>query len=412
MKKFIFILFFAFILILSYGISSCGTLEAVVQAPNVTFNSVNIAGIGLHGVDLIARINVENPNSFNIPFPEVNWHMFINENSFVRGIINEGTNLRSRRTVTVDLPISVSYAGLFNSFVSLFGSPEVGYKIALDIRFPLPVINDLTYNLEFDGNLPLLQIPRLSSPTFGTGRMDFTSIEQNWVINIENPNNFPIPIPEYNWQYEVNGTPVISGRINQGGELSANSQTPVNFIAALRYTDIISAIGSLGNAPELRSLMKLDTILPFDLPEGAVSSFQFPASIPILHPPTPSLRGINIRNMALQNLEFIVNWEIENRNSFPMNISDFTYNLSLNGSEWVRGVVNSVPQIRPNSSVIIPVDLNITSVNTITQIIDILNRGATVNYSSDVNFYMSGAAGLGTSRWPFNLAGITRLTRL
>ena len=411
MKKIIFILTLTLSLIFCYGIISCSTLDRAVQAPNVSFNSVDIAGIGLHGVDLIARINVENPNPFNIPFPEINWHMFINDNSFVSGIINQGTNLRSRRTVTVDLPISISYSGFFNSFASLFGSPEVGYKVALDIRFPIPIINDLTYSLEFDGSLPLLQIPRVSAPSFDTGRIDFTGIEQNWILNITNPNNFPIPIPEYNWQYEVNGTPVISGRINQSGDISANSQTPLNFTVNVRYTDIISAVGSLGTSPELRSLMKMDTILPFELPQGVSSSFQFPASIPIMHPPSLSLRGINIRNMALQNLEFIINWEIVNRNSFPMNISDFNYNLSVNNAEWARGVINNVPQIRPNSSVVIPVDLTITSVNMISQIIDILNRGSTVNYTSDVNFNMSGAD-LGTSRWPFNLAGVTRLTRL
>ena len=413
MKKIIFVLSVSlFLLFLCFGLSSCSTLDGVVQAPNVTFNSVNIAGIGLQGVDLIVRINVENPNAFNIPFPEVNWHMFINDNSFVRGMINEGTNLRGRRTVTVDLPISVSYSGFFNSFASLFGSSEVGYKVALDLRFPLPVINDLTYNLEFEGILPLLQIPRLSAPSFRTGRMDFTGIEQIWAINIANPNNFSIPIPEYNWQYEVNGTPVIRGKINQEGELAALSENAVNFTVNMRYADIISAIGSLGNAPELRSLMNMDTILPFDLPDGLLSPFQFPATIPILHPPALSLRGINIRNMALQNLEFIINWEIENRNSFPMSITDFNYNLSVNGSEWVRGVINNVPDVRPNSRVVIPVDLTITSVNTISQIIDILNRGSTVNYTSDVNFNMSGATGMGTSRWPYNLAGTTRLTRL
>ena len=399
------------LLFLSYGISSCSSLEGAVSAPVVTFNSVDIAGIGINGVDLIARIDVENPNAFNIPFPEVNWHVFINDNSFVRGIINEGTNLRGRRTVTVELPISVSYSGLFNSFVSLLGSSEAGYKIALDMRFPLPVISDLTYNLEFGGTIPLFQIPKISSPSFRTGRIDFNGIEQNWAVNIENPNVFPIPVPEYNWQYEVGDTPVISGRISQDSEIGALSQSAVNFNVNMRYADLISLLGSLGNASELLSMMKMNTALPFDLPDSTLGDFEFPAAIPVFHTPELSLRGINIRNMALQNLEFTVNWEVENKNSFPINISDFNYNLSVNGSRWAEGAMNNVPQVRANSSMVIPLDITITSVSLISQIIDIMNRGAGVNYTSDVDFNFSGS-GSGAIKLPFNLAGTTRLTRL
>jgi LEA14-like dessication related protein len=394
--------------------SSCESLRAVLQEPRVSLRTVDLGGISFNGVDMIARLNVENPNSFDIPFPEIDWHVFINDNSFVSGTLTNDTRLRSRRTVTVDVPFSVSYSGLFNSIASLWGASEAGYHIALGIRFPLPIISGKTYNVDFSGVIPLLQVPRIQAGSFSTGRIDFTGVEQNWIFTVENPNAFPIPLPDLNWNYAVNGVALVRGGVVGAGQIDALSETPVNIRVGVQYADILAVLGTLANSSQVSSLMKLDS--NFNLPgmeglTGFASSLEMPSILPIFHKPEISFQGISIKNMALQRFEFVVSWEIDNKNDFPLDLSNFDYNLLVNNTQWAQGILSNPPRINAKSKTVIPLELSINSVALITQIIDIVNRGSPVNFRSQGNFNVQGG-GLERTGMPFDLSGVTRLLRL
>jgi LEA14-like dessication related protein len=393
--------------------SSCETLQGLLQEPKVSLRSVDLGSISFNGVDMICRLNVENPNAFDIPFPEIEWQLFVNDNSFVSGKLSDDTKLRSRRTVTVDVPFSVSYIDLFNSIASLWGTKEAAYHIALGIRFPLPVLDEKIYNLDFSGIIPLLQIPKIQAGSFSTGKIDLSGVEQNWMFTVENPNVFPIPVPDLNWDYAVNGIALIKGGIVGTGQIAAQSETPLNIKVGVQYADILAVLGTLGNAPQMNSLMKLDSLFNIPAMEGLMSSLEMPAILPVFHKPELSLQGINIRNMALQRFDFVINWEIDNKNDFPLDLSNFDYNLMVNNTLWAQGVMANPPRVNARSKTVIPLEITISSLDLITQIIDIVNRGVAVNFSSKGNFNFQGdSPGLERMGLPFDLSGLTRLLRL
>ena len=413
MKKNINIVSMCLLLAAVFAILSCQTISSIIQEPKVSVRSVDLDKISFNGIDMICRLNVENPNAFDIPFPEIDWQLFINTNSFISGTLKNDTRLGRNRTVTVDVPFSVTYSGLYNTFTSLWDSKEAAYKIALGVRFPIALLESKTFNLDYSGSIPMLQIPKIEGFSFKTGKINLTGIEQDWTVMIDNPNIFPIPFPQFNWDYGVNNVPVLKGSLDAKGEIAALSKSPVTLKAAIQYVDLIRALGTLGNASELKSLMKMDSRLPIPALEKITQNFEIPAVIPVFHKPELSFRGINIKNMGLQKLDFIVTWEIENRNSFPLNIGTFNYDLAVNNSTWAKGVVNTPPRINPNSITIIPLDISINSLNLITQIIDIINRGASVNFKSTGNFdFIGDMPGLEKMDMPFDLSGVTKLLRL
>jgi len=283
MKKIISILLASYVLL---SFSSCQSIGSFLQEPKVSFRTVDLANINFQGVDLIARLDVENPNGFDIPFPEIDWELFINSASFVKGILNEGTSLKSRGTVTVDVPLSLTYTGLYDTFTSLLNTAEAGYKVALGVRFPLPVLDQKTYRLDFSGIIPMLQVPKLS------------------------------------------------------------------------------------------------------------------------------FEGITVKNLGLQSFTFAANWAIENKNNFPLDIGEFVYNLTVNDASWAQGAIRNAPQIKANATTFIPLELSITSLPLITQIVDIVNRGTGVNFKSQGSMsLLGGSMGLDKFDLPFDLSGVTRLVR-
>ena len=392
--------------------TSCQSLSSIVQEPHISIKSVELAGISVNGINLICHLDVENPNSFDIPFPEINWDIFINTHAFLSGVIKDGGRLRSRRTTTVDVPLSISYAGLYNSFASLWETHEAAYNLALGLRFPLPILEEKIYNMNFAGNIPMFQIPKVHLGNLGTGKIDFIGIEQEWVINIENPNAFPIPIPQYKWEYEVNNVPVLSGVIGGAGMLAASSQSPLNIKVGVVYADLLRALGTLGNSSELASMMKLNAPLPIPSLENMEVDYALPGILPVFHKPELSFQGINIRSTALLSWVLVANWEIDNKNDFGLDISNFSYNLSLNNSPLVNGTLPNTPRINAKSKTVIPVEITLNSATLIQQMINIVNAGGGANFTSRGNFEVKGDyPGMDSLGLPFDLSGITRLVR-
>ena len=405
--------YFAGFLIFLFFISSCQSIGTIVQEPKVSVKSVDLDSIDFTGVDMICHLNVENPNVFEIPFPEIEWRLYINANSFINGTIKNNARLGGSKTITVDVPFSVTYSGLFNSFASLMNSREAAYRIELGLRFPILLLEEKTFNLDFSGNIPLLQIPKITGASFKTGRIDLTGVEQDMVFTIENPNVFPIPFPQMEWDYGVNGAAVLKGSVDARGEIAALSQSPVTVSVGVKYADLLSALGSFGQSAELQSVMNLNSHFPVPAFGDLDFNLNIPAVIPVFHKPELSFSGINIKNLALQKLDFIISWEITNPNNFSLNLGSFNYSLTVNNSQWAQGAVAPSSPLKPNSKTVIPAEITISSISLITQIIDIINRGSSVSFNSIGSFDFSGdLPGLDKMDLPFDLSGVTRLLRM
>ena len=179
--------------------TTCASLKQFFREPVVSLDSVKLATITMYGADLLCKIKIENPNPVDIPFPEISWELFINENEFIKGKILNNSSLKALGSTVVDVPLSLNYLEAFNSVKSLIGSSEAAYKIALAARLNLPVLGELVWNFEHEGVFPVLQPPRLSNPSFKIDRLDFTKAELLFAMDVENPNEFELPMPKLDY---------------------------------------------------------------------------------------------------------------------------------------------------------------------------------------------------------------------
>jgi len=156
MKKFVLSLsVLVFLAIVFSGCQSLGGLSAMVKEPVVSIRSVEVTKAGIIGVDLLCKVNVENPNAVDISFPELDWELFINGGHFVNGTIKNNNPLRAGQTTVVDVPVRLNYLDIFRVFSSIRGSAQANYKIALGLKFNLPVLGSRILHLDHQGVLPL-----------------------------------------------------------------------------------------------------------------------------------------------------------------------------------------------------------------------------------------------------------------
>jgi LEA14-like dessication related protein len=206
-----FVLFASGVIVLAFTV--CQSLRSVLKEPALSLDSVSMTGIDFNGVDLLCKINVDNPNAFDIPFPKIDWECFINDNSFIAGTIKNDSYIKSRASTIVEVPVSMTYAGMFNSIASLANSNKAGYTIKFGVTFAIPVLGDKTWNFEHKGALPLPRIPSVSFTGISVKNLSLSRLEFEAGLEIENNNSFALNINELVCNLSVNNTRWFSGSI-------------------------------------------------------------------------------------------------------------------------------------------------------------------------------------------------------
>jgi LEA14-like dessication related protein len=256
------------------ALTTCQHLpSAIMQEPVVSLYSVDLTSININGVQLLCKVQIENPNGFDIPFPETDWELFINAYSFISGTIRNDERIRARSTTIVEIPVNLGYLDIFNSFASLIGNLQFDFKTAFAVKFSLPVLGERVLNLEYEGTIPLPQLPRITMPTKRVGNINATRAEIIVTMNVENPNMFPIPSPRIIYDFQLNRNSFIRGNVENDEPLAASATTPVNFLMVVTYADLFRSFASLLLAREATSLLVMTC--DFNIPVLNIEPMRF-----------------------------------------------------------------------------------------------------------------------------------------
>jgi len=397
------------VIFLFLALTTCQSISSVIQQPKLSLKSVDIANINLSSIDLITHIDIENPNSFTLPTPKIDWAVAVNTNPFIQGIFSGGKSISRREKATVDLPINIPFDALYKTFSSLISNKEAAYNIALGISFPLPVLENQVFPLNFSGQIPLPQLPKLLSGSVGIAKMDFSGLTLACVANIENPNNFAIPLPKMNWDYSVSGKSILKSSNTKAGQIPASSAGAANFEINVAYADIFSVIDSLKNATEAKSNLLLGADFSMPAFDEAKNTLNIPATIPILQTPAIAFQGITRKSLG-RTMEFDLALEVDNKNNFAFNLDNFLYDFKVNNNQWAQGLISNPPKVKANGKTLIPLTVSVSSTQIVAEIVDIINRGSSINYvcSGSANF-ISDLPGLNIQNYLLNLQGSTRI---
>jgi LEA14-like dessication related protein len=221
--------------------SNCQSMNSIFKEPVVSLRSVELTGISFTGAELLCKVNVENPNNFNIIFPEIDWKFFINTNSFISGVLKNNEPIKSRRTTVVDIPVSVNYVDVFNTFASLRGSKSVDYKIALDVKIAFADLINKVWHLEHDGNFPVLQIPAVSFRGIDVKNISLTRLDFELNLEIENKNIFAMTVNRLSYVLAINNSQWSNGNV-QNIKIAADGKAVVPISFSINSLNMISEI--------------------------------------------------------------------------------------------------------------------------------------------------------------------------
>jgi len=262
------------------AVIACKTVKPSFQEPVISFHSATIPDITIHNAQILCKIQIQNPNPYEIPFPHTNWKLFINEKSYRDGDVKVDGKIKARSTVFMDVPVKVEYLHFFKTFKPLIGSKQASYKIALAVKYS-PDFGEKVWNFDNSGDLPLLQLPSVSYPNMVIESADYSKAQIMVTINVENPNAFEIPPPRIFYDYQLNKKSFIKGNIEGETPLAPSSVTPVKFRLVVNYADLYRTFSAFSFSRETAVLLVLTCDFGIPAFPGEYSRFEIPGSFPV-----------------------------------------------------------------------------------------------------------------------------------
>ncbi|MCL1929381.1 MAG: LEA type 2 family protein [Treponema sp.] len=240
----------AMLVVVVIVLGTCGSVSKVVNEPSISFESVRMTGLNFSKIDMIARIKVQNDNSFSIPFPEINWKLFVIDNSFINGVIKNNTKIAANAGTVVELPFSINYEGLYQAISGLLNSDEAPFRLDLSALFNIPVLGAKTFNTSFSGSIPMLKAPALSFSGVKFNSLSINKVEFVLTWLVDNKNVFAVNLDKMDYNFTVNNTSWSQGTAPRSSlPARRTTQVPITVnISSLSMIQEIVALAALGRS--------------------------------------------------------------------------------------------------------------------------------------------------------------------
>ena len=230
------------------------------------------------------------------------------------------------------------------------------------------------------------------------------------LFNIKTENQIPAGIRAgiASWRLEIDGQ-------NAGDAFSLDytrGEFPVVDSIPLRLDMDIAALAAKGLAPKDEYNISLIVELDYSTPSIQTTrvAVQSNAVFPGVQAPSFSITDIAILQAELINTRFRVGIKIDNPNSFPIELSSFTYRLYGNGRFWADGSERNILRVNSKSSLSGNIFLLMNFIDMDRNLLDQIIR------LDDVNYRFEGEAivGTGVEYLPrfsdrFSLSGYSRV---
>jgi len=263
------------------AVSACKTVKTAFKEPVISLLSVETSDININYAQLLCKIQIRNPNAFEIPFPQTDWELFIKEKSYKTGTVKTDGKIKAKSSIFMDVPVKIEYLDFFKTFSQLIGSKQASYKIAMTVKFSAPDFGEKVWQFDKTGELPLLQIPLISAPVMAIESVSFSKTEILVTVNVENPNVFEIPSPKFSYNYQLNKKSFIWGFVENEAPLAPSSVTPVTFRMIVNYADLFRTFSTFSFTRETVSLLILNCDFGIPVFSGESRSFTVSGSFPI-----------------------------------------------------------------------------------------------------------------------------------
>jgi len=231
------------LILVTVFLNSCSMLgdlagKAKVRKPQVEFAGGKLDGLSFSKANFLFDLKIRNPNSMGVKMAGFDYDFFINDNSFIKGRQDKGIEIEAQGESTVQLPISLGFVELYQTFQSLRDQDRSTYQINCGFSFDVPVLGVVNIPVSKTGDFPLLKLPKVSLDALRLRNLSLTGADLELRVGLTNPNAFSMMMERLQYQLEINETRWISGDARENTQIMEKGDSFINIPISISFLEV------------------------------------------------------------------------------------------------------------------------------------------------------------------------------
>ncbi|MFO7781031.1 MAG: LEA type 2 family protein [Spirochaetia bacterium] len=246
--------------------AGCASLSEIVERPTARVVAGEITALSFDRAEITFDVEVANPNPVRVRLAGIDYELFFEESSFLRGATEEELEIAANGTSTVRIPVGVGYAELIESVRSLSDRRETAYRLAAGVSVDVPALGRVRLPVERSGTIPVVRAPRVRVRELSLESLSLSGADLHLHLGVTNPNAFGLSLQTLDYALRINGELWGSALISEPAELSEGGEREITLPVTLDFGAMGRSVRELivgrGNvAYNLTGTLKVGTTL-------------------------------------------------------------------------------------------------------------------------------------------------------
>ncbi len=139
-------------------VSKTGELP-VPKLPKVSIKSIQVKKLGLSAAELVAQVEIDNPNAFDLSFSQLDYQLKVNQQAWGQGMLRQGGSIPQKSSGTVEIPVKLDLMSMGHTAYKMLSNREpFEYRLTGDITLDtgIELLRNYTMPLDISGKASLL----------------------------------------------------------------------------------------------------------------------------------------------------------------------------------------------------------------------------------------------------------------
>lgn len=196
---------------------------------------------------------------------------------------------------------------------------------------------------------------------------DIDSDTIRMVAHVVVVNNSPLRITTDRLDYEIfiDGTPVVSGRMDRKLEIAKDDTTTVSVPLTVALDKLAPVMARFKQDNTDSATYRIKASFRTKVPVAGMQAIALDRKYEL-----PAFRFMNFKpvdlhldKFSLSEPEFTVDLRIDNPNDFPFRMKDVYYTMKMGDAARVDGSIRGLTTVPPNQSVTVPCEVDVRKMN-------------------------------------------------
>jgi len=130
----------------------------LIKLPDIKIGSLDLKKLSLTGAEMALKLDVSNPNAFNVILNKLNYGLKINGQSWAQGVTSQAMTVNEKGKGTLTIPISLNFLQMGRTVYGIVsGNEKLNYSLDgnVDLGSSLPLLKQMNLPISTSGAIQI-----------------------------------------------------------------------------------------------------------------------------------------------------------------------------------------------------------------------------------------------------------------